>query len=344
MVLDTISRIRSGKYFNYTIRKEEFSPLEKVFLFAKKFCNEVAELQNEINDNKKSKKEIEQLKNKLNKLLGIKSNIDNQLNNKSYGPYSNLGKELEQKLFLLTLSSLNKTHDGSCLTALIHCSEYRHVKKFLQSVLATNTDNIISYSSHPLRKSISGMYHTKNEIPPIEEINELIEFVCKIIDEHLYKDIYDYIMGEKKESDFPNKSEIKELAKKTRELFSSITGMQNGGGIPDFGKIRSLKELCEEFDEDNWQTIFSSITGMQCGKGIPNYDKLQNLFKTIILFMREEQIPNLEELANIELNPNGIDKIIFQSILRRISGKRNGLCIPSPKECVGLIKVFDDIK
>ncbi|MDW8280034.1 MAG: hypothetical protein RMK17_02655, partial [bacterium] len=68
--------------------------------------------------------------------------------------------------------------------------------------------------------------------------------------------------------------EIVKLAKEYKISIKSITGMQNGLGIPDINNLKELFDFCKQNE-----IPFQSVTGMQHGLGIPKIEKINQPFK-----------------------------------------------------------------
>ena len=105
---------------------------------------------------------------------------------------------------------------------------------------------------------------------------------------------------------------VKKLAVllKEKEIpLESITGMQNGLGIPDLKKLTEFIDFVNKNKVNGKEIPLESITGMQHGLGIPDLKKLEEL----IDFLKRK---NLD----------------IQQFIKQISGKRSGKGIPSIEE------------
>jgi hypothetical protein len=122
------------------------------------------------------------------------------------------------------------------------------------------------------------------------------------------------------------------LIKENNIPLKSITGMQNGLGIPDLEKLEKFIDFIREKN-----VPIEYITGMQNGLGIPDLEKLEKF----IDFIREKNVP-IESITGMQhgLGIPDLDKLreFIEFIknknlnIKEISARRIGKGIPSIKE------------
>ncbi|RKW23356.1 hypothetical protein D8B46_03520, partial [Candidatus Gracilibacteria bacterium] len=120
-------------------------------------------------------------------------------------------------------------------------------------------ENISEYFS-----SISGMQHGKG-IPKLDDLKKFVDFLRN---ENLFEYLSS-ISGMQTGRGIPNLDRLKELINFTRNNqipFSFVSSMQMGKGIPN---LDELKKFIEFLKNENLFEYLSSISGMQNGKGIP---------------------------------------------------------------------------
>ena len=177
------------------------------------------------------------------------------------------------KVLCKTFFSFGRSGKSCSITALVKSETH------LDQLHKASYELIEWYAEHPLRASISSMYANLG-MPDRGEVEKLVA------------------------SCSDDKGKLNE------KLFSSITGMQSGCGMPDLEALGALKDFCTKNGEFN-QDLFRSITGMQNGRGVPDLEVLkelmdfctkneefnQDLFRSITGMQNSRGLPDLKALA-----------------------------------------------
>jgi len=250
---------------------------------------------------------------------------------------SSLSEDILSRKIHILLYPWNNQGIGetSALTALVNVNVESYIKNFITSLTKSSDENIIRYIESEYRKSISSMYSISNTIPSMGDIDIFIESCEEIYNENA--------SGGK--NDF-------------KRFFSSITGMQNGRGVPIGEDIKNLVGLCKEIDESNWQGIFRAITGMQAGKGVPKREDIENLvslckyidesnwqgiFSSITGMQHGKGVPSEVDITNLVDLCKKIDKSNWQGVFSSITGMQNGKGVPREVDIKNLVNLCNEI-
>lgn len=188
--------------------------------------------------------------------------------------------EYKKKVFALFSSVTGMQHGkgapkiDSLNELILWCKE--QVDKPKQDGLleeARESDGEYKKKVFALLRSVTGMQHGKG-MPKIDSLNELILWCEKRVD--------------KSQQGGLSEVEAEEYSQKVFALFRSVTGMQNGKGMPKIESLSTLFSWCEEHSSSKEEEshdgykkkvfeLFSSVTGMQNGKGVPEIKSLGQL-------------------------------------------------------------------
>ena len=210
------------------------------------------------------------------------------------------------------------------------CKDLDIGKTFFENFIKFSKDELKILDKKEIAKlfsSISGMYSTKG-IPTQNEFKTTKKVIldCKNIDNDNFIDVFSSItsmLSSKGDEDlgtaktfFENfikfsKDELKILDKKEiAKLFSSISGMFSGRGVPTQDEFKFIKEIildCKNLDNDNYIDIFSSFSSMLNGKGCKDLGVAKTFFENFIKFSNDAlKILDKKEIAKLFSSISGM--------------------------------------
>ena len=180
---------------------------------------------------------------------------------------------------------------------------------------------------HKILSSISGMNHNKG-LPDLEELSAVLE-LCK---EYIHKPEGANLVAD----------EIMSYEQSLSSLFKSVTGMQDGKGLPDKEELRKFLELCKSYvykpqgrdlteaeTTDYEQRFFSFvrlITGMRNSIGLPDEKELKEFLELCKSYVYKPQGRDLTEAETTDYEQR------FFSFVKLIANILTRKKLPDKKE------------